>query len=117
MEGLVVAVDDIHVYNSGDKEKLVAHTTIRVSETTHALLKELAAAEGRPMAKVLADALERYRRLLFLERVNAAYAALSPREREALTDEAATWDVTVGDGLAAEPATPSYETPEGGRSS
>ncbi len=53
------------------------------------------------MGEVLDKALEAYRRQLFLEQLNAAYADLrsDPEARDELRQELAEWDVTLGDGL------------------
>jgi predicted transcriptional regulator len=54
----------------------MASTTIRVSPRTHAMLRELAAATGKPLRRVLEDAVDNYRRELFFAELNAAYARL-----------------------------------------
>ena len=76
-------------------------TTVRISEATHHLLKELSRAKKEPMQSILETAVEEYRRRHFLERVNDAYAALRAdagawAEIEA---ERREWDPTLGDGL------------------
>jgi predicted transcriptional regulator len=43
---------------------VMASTTVRVSEHTHQLLRELAAATGEPLQRVLERAVEDRRRLL-----------------------------------------------------
>jgi len=58
-------------------------TTVRVTESTRALLRHLAAAEGPSMQIIIATALEAYRRERFLKAVNARYASLR--------DDAAAW--------------------------
>jgi predicted kinase len=82
----------------------MGQTTVRVTESTRALLRRLAAAEGRPMQIIIATALEAYRRERFLRGVNAGYATL--REDTAtwarVTEERAVWDRTLLDGLPAE---------------
>ena len=69
---------------------------VRLREETKRALRDLAAASGRPMSDVLADAVESYRRTTFLATAAAAYAAakhLGPDEDQAL------WDTTLNDGL------------------
>jgi hypothetical protein len=76
-------------------------TTIRISEKTHAVLRDLAAAEGKPMAELVAQAIEKYRRERFLAEVNAAYAALraNPQASAEFDEELRLWDATLMDGL------------------
>lgn len=76
-------------------------TTIRVARQTRDRLRRLADADGTGMGEVLDKALEAYRRQLFLEQLNAAYADLrsDPEARDELRQELAEWDVTLGDGL------------------
>jgi predicted transcriptional regulator len=82
----------------------MGQTTVRVTESTRALLRNLAAAEGRPMQIIIATALEAYRRERFLNAVNARYATL--REDAAawarVAEERVAWDSTLLDGLPAE---------------
>lgn len=79
------------------------HTTVRITEGTRTLLKELAARERISMQAVLERALEEYRRRSFLESVNAAYAALEvdPAARAEIEAEREIWDHTLEDGLPA----------------
>ena len=78
--------------------------TIRVSERTRETLSVLAHAASQSMGAILEQAVEAYRRQLFLEEVNAAYADL--REDSSawaeLEAERAVWDATLEDGLPAE---------------
>jgi predicted DNA-binding protein len=76
-------------------------STVRISEKAHDDLRTIAAQTGEPMAEVLAKAIEAYRRHVFMEQFNAAYAALradSKADRQE-QDEQAKWDATLGDGL------------------
>lgn len=50
--------------------------TIRISESSHLFLKELAERTGQTMMSVLDAALDAYRRKLFFEQLNAGYAEL-----------------------------------------
>lgn len=76
-------------------------TTVRITETAHALLKKFARDEARPMHAVLEEALEEHRRRRFLEEVNSGYAAWR-RDRGAWASEVADrgdWDSTLSDGI------------------
>jgi predicted transcriptional regulator len=79
----------------------MASTTVRVSEHTHELLRELAATTGEPLQKVLERAVETYRREQFFAELNAAYARLQadPVAWEEELAERAEWDATLADGL------------------
>jgi predicted transcriptional regulator len=79
----------------------MASTTVRVTEHTHALLRELAAATGEPLQQVLEEAVERYRRDRFFADLRAAYARLAD-ERVGWDEELAEralLDGTLADGL------------------
>ena len=79
----------------------MGHTTVRITEATHATLRVLAHAERRPMQAILEEAVEALRRRRFLESVNEGYAALrnEPAAWESLVAERAAWDATLLDGL------------------
>jgi predicted transcriptional regulator len=80
----------------------MASTTVRIQESTHATLRELAAASGRSLQDVLAEAVDLYRRKQLLDETNAAYARLrasSPGWEEELAKRRA-WEATLTDGLA-----------------
>ena len=76
-------------------------TTIRISTSSHEILKEESMASGRSMQAVLEDAIEHYRRQRFVQEVNAAYS----RVREdalawgEIVEERNAWEGSVGDGL------------------
>ncbi len=76
-------------------------TTVRISEATRAVLRELAAEAREPIAGVLAKAVETYRRQRLLEQANAAYAALrsDPSAWQEEMTEREGWDATPADGL------------------
>ncbi len=79
----------------------MATSTVRISEQAHANLREIAAETGEAMADILAKAIEDYRRKVFIEQFNAAYAkvhedAKAEREESA---ERELWDSTLLDGL------------------
>ena len=78
------------------------HGTTRISASAHQTLRELSKAEGRPMLALLDEAVEALRRQRFLERVNAAYAALrtDPRTWKDIEGERRAWEATLSDGLS-----------------
>jgi hypothetical protein len=75
-------------------------STVRISESSHRALRDLAECEKAPLQTVLERAIENYRRRRFLEAANRQYAAL--REDAAAwqqeTTERAEWDRVLGDG-------------------
>ncbi len=76
-------------------------TTVRISETAHNNLRELAIQNGEPMQTVLDKAIEQYRRQRFWEEMDTAYAAIQ-RDPEALAAEKkefALFESTLMDGL------------------
>ena len=76
-------------------------TTVRVHETTHRSLKEMARETGEAMADILADALQQYRRQRFLKGLAEDFAALrsDPDAWEDELRERQAWDATLGDDL------------------
>jgi predicted transcriptional regulator len=79
----------------------MASTTVRVTEHTHAMLRELAAASGEPLQRVLERAVEHYRREQFYREFNAAYARLraDPVAWQEELAERALLEATLADGL------------------
>ncbi len=79
-----------------DKSRMV-----RIGKSTHEKLYELSGQEGRSMASILEDAVDKYRREYFLHSVNAAYARLrqQPEAWQEYMREIEEWDVTLADGL------------------
>lgn len=79
----------------------MASSTVRISEEKREVLRELAAWTGEPMQTVLERAIERYRREVFLQRVNDGFARLraDPVAWQEELAEREEWDVTLGDGL------------------
>lgn len=76
-------------------------TTIRVSEETRDRLASLANATGRPMTRVLDDAVEALERKIFFDTFNRRYqelrddgAAWSEIEQERRVEEGALGDVS-----------------------
>ena len=76
-------------------------TTIRVSHKTHSTLQALARESGTPMAEIVEQAIEAYRRQRFVDAINAGYAELraDPDAWAAYQEELGAWDVTLLDGL------------------
>lgn len=79
----------------------MASTTVRVSERTHQVLRELAAATGEPLQQVLEEAVERYRRVQFFADLRDAYARLAadPTAWNDELAERAELEGTLEDGL------------------
>ena len=75
--------------------------TVRISEPSHQVLKELAEQTGQTMMEVLDKALDVYRRKLFFDQLNAGYAELraDPEAWAAHLAERQEWDATLMDGL------------------
>ncbi|MCI0638094.1 MAG: hypothetical protein L0Y72_00315 [Gemmataceae bacterium] len=79
-------------------------STIRISQISHRLLKELAKQTKQSMVDVLDKALDCYRRELFFEQLNSGYAALRA-DQEAWAEHSAErklWEATNADGLDAD---------------
>lgn len=76
-------------------------STVRISEKAHEDLRAIANQTGEAMADILAKAIEEYRRKVFMEQFNAAYAALraDPKAWQQERGERAAWEATLGDGL------------------
>jgi hypothetical protein len=83
----------------GDEE--MESLTVRISRSTHAALRALAAETDESMTEVLDKAIEIYRRQRFLAGLNADFAAL--RENKSAWEEELAqrelWDATLTDGL------------------
>ncbi len=54
----------------------MASATVRISLKAQEVVRRLSAQTGRKMQDILDEAVELYRRQLFLEKANAAFAAL-----------------------------------------
>ncbi len=76
-------------------------STVRISEASHQMLKELAEQTGQTMMDVLSKALDAYQRKLFFEQMNAGYAELraDPKAWAEHLAEREQWDTTLMDGL------------------
>jgi len=75
--------------------------TVRISEASHRLLRQMAEQTGQTMLEVLDRALDAYRRKLFFEQMNAGYAELraNPEAWAEVEAERKLWDTTLMDGL------------------
>ena len=74
--------------------------TIRISESSRQILREISQRDNKPMQAVLEQAIEAYRRQTFLAGLNADFAALRENEPEWLAEKAerAGWDIALADG-------------------
>ena len=76
-------------------------STVRISSAKREQLRQMAAWTGESMQALLERAIERYRRELFLDKANEAFAVLR-RDPVAWAEEAAEreeWEITLVDGL------------------
>jgi predicted DNA-binding protein len=75
-----------------------------ISEASRQTLAQLAEQTGKTMAELLDEAVEEYRRKLFLQAVNAGYAAMraDPQLWAEELAERTEWDPTLLDGLDSE---------------
>ncbi len=78
--------------------------TVRVTEATHQLLRELTRQSGEPMTVMLERAVEQYRRERLLAEADEAWAALraDPAALRDVEAEQALWDRALADGLEPE---------------
>ncbi len=82
-------------------------STIRVSDKTHSVLRELSAKAGTSMNEIVEQAVELYRRQRFVDSINSGYAELRADSLAwaAYQEELGAWDVTLLDGLEPDEAT------------
>jgi hypothetical protein len=75
--------------------------TVRISSDTRQTLRQISATTGESMQAILDRAVEDYRRRVFLEQANRAFARLreDPEAWAAEQEERAAWDATLADGL------------------
>jgi len=75
-------------------------TTIRISEASRRILREISRRDNKPMQAVLEQAIEAYRRQTFLVGLSADFATLRENEPEWQAEKAerAAWDITLADG-------------------
>jgi hypothetical protein len=78
----------------------MASVNVRISEESHQVLRELSEHEGLSMQSLLDEAVEQLRRLKFLARANAAFAALKadPIKWKEELEERRLWERTLSDG-------------------
>lgn len=86
-------------------------STVRVEDSLHATLREIASQEHRPIGQVIEDAIQRYQKEKFWQGVQEDFARLraDPVAWKDYQDEVMLWDSTTGDGLEHEEP---YYTPE-----
>jgi len=74
--------------------------TTRITEGDRRILQELAARSGKQQQQILHEALDAYRRAVFLAAVNEGFAKLreDPGEWRAELDERRQWEGTLEDG-------------------
>ena len=79
----------------------MASSMIRIRPGTHDALREIAELTGQSLQDSLDQAIEERRRRLYLERVNADYAALQQDPKAAADHQADldAWSTTNSDGL------------------
>lgn len=84
---------------------------VRVPQTTHGKLQELAKTEERSMGEIVTELVEKYEQERFWEEANASLERLraDPVAWQDYMDEVALWDNLSNDGLENEPP---YYTPE-----
>jgi hypothetical protein len=75
--------------------------TVRISGWAKRMLEELSARKGKKIRELVDEAVELYRRHVFLEEVNQAFAALraDPKTWSEEQAERELWETTLGDGL------------------
>lgn len=72
---------------------------IKLSDRSHLVLEALAKEDGATKQDEAERAIEAYRRVRFLEGLNADYAALDPGAWKEEIEEREVWDRTLMDGL------------------
>jgi hypothetical protein len=73
--------------------------TVRINESTHALLRQLADADNISLNEELELAVQARRKERFFAEMHAGYAQLPETERAEDAAENALWDHALGDGL------------------
>jgi hypothetical protein len=76
-------------------------TTVRINPTAHIVLRRIAKQSGESMQSSLAKAIELYRRQTFLQKANAAFAAMKkdPNVLQEELKEREDWNLTLLDGI------------------
>ncbi len=79
----------------------MSSATVQISNSACDELRNLSTRTGKPVQAVVEEAIELYRRQLFLDEVNASYASLrqDPVAWSEVAEERAEWDATLADGL------------------
>ncbi|MBI3247324.1 MAG: toxin-antitoxin system protein [Deltaproteobacteria bacterium] len=79
----------------------MASVTVRIGDTAHQTLQDLARQMGTSMQSVLEKASMEYQRKCFLEGRHADFAALrnNPKAWQEEQEERAVWEATLSDGL------------------
>lgn len=77
---------------------------VRVSEATHETLRSLSTAEGKPMQEILDNAVEIYRRRVFLNGLSEDFRQLreNPEVWKDYEEEMTEWNNTLEDELETE---------------
>jgi predicted transcriptional regulator len=75
--------------------------TVRITKSTHDVLRQLADKAETTMTAVLEAAIKEYQEKRFWEEYYAGYAALKadPKEWAEYQEDIGAWDVTLADGL------------------
>jgi len=75
--------------------------TTRISEEARKILRKLSDEENCSMQEIIDEALEEYRRKIFLKKSNQSYAKLRQNQEEWQEEEREreAWDTTRSDGL------------------
>jgi hypothetical protein len=76
--------------------------TVRIDESTHALLRELADADNLTLQDELALAVKARKKERFFAEMKAGYEAMTDEQRAEEAAEMAVWDTALGDGLEQE---------------
>ncbi len=79
----------------------MASCTVRIDSSTYKVLQNLSAQTGRKTQEILSEAVELYRRQLFLKKTNDAFAKLKTDSQawKEEKEERAVWDTALLDGL------------------
>lgn len=79
----------------------MATATVRLKPHTHKALKEIAETTGVSIQDALEKAVDERERQVYLESLNASYAALrlDPKAWAEFQNELSEWDGTLNDGL------------------
>ena len=75
--------------------------TIRIRQSTHEILHDLAAKSGLPMIEIVDEAVRNYQRKIVWEAFDASCASLkaNPETLASYHRETLSWEPTLGDGL------------------